>query len=117
MSSIGEMASRAQDFVTAMAGAPQPDETPFVRNSRPFVIIVAILALAGMGVIVAWFHDTASIMAVSAILGAVIRELARFRSQDKQTAANADVENRKTVTAAATADKQTAAIAAEGDKP
>lgn len=103
MSSIGQVVSKAQEFVTALASAPTPEDTRFVRNARPFAIYVGIVALAAMGVLAVYFKDGITTTAIVAAIAAVLQQFGAQRSRDNQAKITAATEDKKTITAAATA--------------
>lgn len=106
MSSIGQIVPKVQEFVTALASAPQPTDSRFIRYARPFAIYVGILALSVMGVLAVWLKDTVTTIAVAAGIGAVMQQFGAQRSRDKQAGIAADTENKKTITAAASGAQQ-----------
>ena len=114
MSLTDTITSKAQSIADAFAAVPITCDTPFVRNSRPFAIYLGSVTLFATGTFAVWKGDAVTAAAVVATVGIVMREFARFRSQDKQADVTADIENKKTITSAATTDKQTAALATVG---
>lgn len=102
MSGIGQLVSKTQEFVTALASAPQPEDTPFVRNARPFAIYVGILALTGMGILAVIHKDAMTAGAVVVGIGAVLQQFGAQRSRDNQAKIAAATEDKKTITTAAT---------------
>jgi ribosomal protein S9 len=106
---IGSIVSKAQEFVTALASAPQPEETRFVRNARPFAIYLGMVALTAMGILAVYLKDIGSSLAVVAAIGGVLQQFGAQRSADARAKIAAATEDKKTITGAATADKQIAA--------
>ena len=70
--------------------------------------------MSAMGILGVIHKDQATAAAVVIGIGAVLQQFGAQRSRDKQADASAAVENTKTITAAATADKKTEAAAAGG---
>jgi len=111
MSGIGQIVPKVQEFVTALAATPQPNDPWFIRYARSFAIYIGILALAVMGVLSVYLKSDITSGAVCAALSVILQQFGAQRSADNQAQILADTENKKTITAAATADKQTDAIA------
>lgn len=103
MSGIGlnDVAAKVQGFVTAFASAPSPEDTPFVRNSRPFAIYMGIIALAAMGVMTVYYKDPVTTVAVAGAISLIVQQFGAQRSKDNQAKIAAATEDKKTVTAAA----------------
>jgi hypothetical protein len=105
--------SKAQSIVDAFASTPIGPDTWFVRDARPFAIYIGILALSAIGVLAVMHKDPVTAGIVVATIGAVLQQFGAQRSRDKQADVTATVENTRTITAAATADRQTDAIAGQ----
>lgn len=103
MSGIGQIVPKVQEFVTALASAPSPEDTPFVRNARPFAIYVGIMALGAMGVLAVWLKDAVTTVAVCGAISLIVQQFGAQRSRDKQASIAAATEDKKTITSAATA--------------
>jgi hypothetical protein len=114
MSGVGQIIPKMQEFVAALASAPTPDDTPFVRNARPFAIYAGIITLLIMGLLSTYFKNEAIALAVIAALSVILQQFGAQRSRDNQARISAATEDKKTITAAASTDKQTAAVAAGG---
>jgi hypothetical protein len=119
MNGIGDLVSKAQAFAAAVASAPSATDTPFVKNARPFVLWAGMPGLISIGLLATYMKLDALAGSAVVTIGAVMRELARFRSQDNQAATTAATENTKTITAASSTDQRTAAGAAPttGEQP
>ena len=101
MSGIGDIVSKAQAFASAIAIAPSTTDTPFVKNARPFVLWAGMPGLIAIGLLATYMKLDVLAGGAVVTIGAVMRELARFRSQDNQVATTAATEDKKTITAAA----------------
>ena len=101
MSAVGDIVSKAQSFVTALASAPQPEDTPFVRNARPFAIYIGITALSAMGIAAVYYKDSVTTVAVCGAISLIVQQFGAQRSNDKQAAIKAATEDKKTITTAA----------------
>ena len=113
MSLTDALKNKAQGIVDALATASVGPDTWFIRDARPFAIYVGILALTAIGILAVTHKDVVTAGIVVATIGTVLQQFGAQRSRDKQADMTATVENTKTITAAATTDKQTAAIAGD----
>ena len=100
MSGVGDMVSKVQEIVSAIASAPQPEETRFVRNARPFAIYVGIIALSVIGALAVWLKDAITTVAVVGAIAAVLQQFGSQRSKDNQAKISAAVEDKKTIVGA-----------------
>ena len=82
MSGIGQIVPKVQEFVTALASAPQPNESRFIRNARPFTIYLGSITLFVMGTISVCLKDTVTTIAVVAGVGAVLQQFGAQRSRE-----------------------------------
>ena len=92
-----DLVAKAQEIMTSVLSAPDPTDTPFVKNARPWILWVGAPGLVAMGLYAISMRLDVLAGTIALAIAGLLRETVRYRSQDAQATTAAASEDKKMV--------------------